>query len=87
MYIYYVYNDNKILGRSYQKEICLIIEKSGNFFHRANIQIKRVKTPPFLKQPPPPFWVTPPFLKIPELPSPTPPPTHKHTQFQSKIFK
>ena len=39
MYIYYIYNDNEPSEKTYQKELCLLIEKSGNFFHRANIQI------------------------------------------------
>ena len=39
MYIYYIYNDNEPSEKTYQKELCLLIEKSGNFFHRANMQI------------------------------------------------
>ena len=34
MYIYYVYSDNKMSERTYDKKLCLLIEKSGNFFLR-----------------------------------------------------
>ena len=48
MYIYYICNDNKISERTYQKELCLLIKKSDNFFHRASIQIGQTTLSPCL---------------------------------------
>ena len=33
---------------AYQKELCLPFEKSGNFFHRANVQIGMTPLPLFI---------------------------------------
>ena len=43
---------------TYQKELCLLFEKSGNFFHRGNVQIDLTTPTPvcfcsLFKDPPP----------------------------------